>query len=633
MPNGRLVREACCMALAVFAIASTALIVTYRTANQSLHKNIQERLRDLAVITAAEMSPEFHSSITTPKQMGSEAYRRAAQPLLQLRKAVPDVYYAYTLRARQQDLLFVLDSSYFIRNQGDATVVASTGQRYADAPTAALTAVQTGRVAVSSTPYTDKWGTFLSSFAPFRDADGKTIALVGVDLSLASLNRQLLPLRLALGLSLAGSGLLSALIGYLHWRSLQSRAIALEDIRMARDLARQAAAESEQANVAKSTFLASISHEIRTPLNGVIGLTDILLSSRLTTQQHSCLQTVKNSGESLLILLNQLLDFSTIDGGNLVVEAAPCRLRPLFEDVLGLFAQQAQSKGLRTTLEFDAGVPELVSTDPFRLRQILVNLVSNAIKFTPSGEVGVAVSVQPCQADGMVPLLIRVRDSGPGLSETGREALFQPFTQGDSSSTRVHGGTGLGLAICMSLAKALGGGIELESELGQGSTFTVTLPVAVLNDAVMAGITAAETPEPASFAAQHPLRILLAEDNVVNARVCELMLQRLGYGVRVARDGEEALVQQRSLDPDIILMDLRMPNLDGLEATRRIRQDGGSNCRPWIVAVTANILESDRVQALESGMNDFLGKPIQMETLRAALSRAFESVQGGSIVG
>jgi signal transduction histidine kinase/ActR/RegA family two-component response regulator len=629
-----MIRDSCLLSLGIMAISSTALIVTYRAAEGSLKANIKERLRDLAVFTAAEIDGDLHERISRPDQAGSLAYLQATKPLLRLRQSVPDVAYAYTMRGPEQDLRFVLDSTYYIKNQGDNVSPLVIGQSYGDAPASARAAARHGIVKVSPVPYTDQWGTFLSSFAPLRDRAGRMVGLVGVDLSIATLNQQLFPLRLSLALSLTGSALLSALAGLLHWRSQRSTARALEVSLEARDLARRAAQESEQANLAKSTFLATMGHELRTPLNGVIGLTDILLSTALTSQQQSCLQTVRNSGESLLLLLNQLLDFSAIDSGALVIDAAPCRLRPLVEEVVHLFRQQAESKGLPITVTVDAGVPDVVISDPLHLRQVLVNLVGNAVRYTLHGGVAVAVGVEDLQPDGRLPLLFRVRDTGPGITPSSRETLFQPFTQGDASSTRPHGGTGLGLAICHHLVLAMGGLIAVESEPGQGSLFTVRLPVTIPADpapaegtALQDGQAVQEAPAAASFAASHPLRILLAEDNRVNARVCELMLQRLGYGVTVACDGEEALERQRSLDPDIILMDLRMPKLDGFDATRRIREQAGRGARPRIVAVTANIRQSDCDQAMASGMDDFIGKPIRVESLQGALARGYAALQ------
>ncbi|WP_323207173.1 ATP-binding protein [Synechococcus sp. BA-132 BA5] len=589
-------------------------------AERTLFRSVQQRLLDLAMVTAAEMDGELHTKIRRPDQMGSPLYRQASKPLIQLRTSVSEIFYAYTLRGRSKPLYFALDTTVFIKNPGDDFSAPIVGQLYGDAPSDALIAARLAKPRVSSVPYTDQWGTFLSAYAPFQD--GNATALVGVDLSLATLNQQLFPLRLSLGLSLAGSALLSAFAGFLHCRYLRSTASALESSLEAADLARQAAAESQQANLAKSTFLATMGHELRTPLNGVIGLSNILLSTGLTPHQQSCLQTVRNSGESLLLLLNQLLDFSAIDSGNLVIDSAPCPLRPLFADVMALFAEQAQTKGLVLALSLDPSLPDVVLSDPLHLRQIVVNLVSNAIKYTVRGEVTITVSSQASLPDGRVPLVIFVRDTGPGIVDSSRNSLFQPFTQADSTTTRVHGGAGLGLSICHHLLVAMGGTIEVESEHGQGSLFTVTLPVAIPESPQ-----AADVPPTASFAEGHPLRILLAEDNVVNARVCELMLQRLGYGASVARDGEEAVIQQRQLDPDIILMDLRMPNVDGFDATRRIREHTGNTVRPWIVAVTANIRDCDRAEALTSGMNDFIGKPISVESLQAALSRAHAAVQ------
>lgn len=631
LPPVKPLRDGCFLALTVFAIASSSLLISYRVSRHLLLTNAKSRLSDLVSITAADINADLHSSITSPTLMGGKLYREATEPLIKLRKKVPDLHYAYTLRLSSNNLYFVLDSSYFTRRLGDETDVASVGQPYQDAPSAAFVAATTGQISISDQPYTDRWGTFLSGFAPIKSSDGDTVGILGIDFSLAFLNRQLKPLRLATGLLLCASGLLSALVGLIVWQSGCSRRRAFEDILKARDLSDTAEIKIDEANRVKSTFLATLGHEIRTPLNGIIGLTNILLHTSLTSEQQECLQTVKNSGESLLLQLNQLIDFAAIESSSISVEIAPIRIHEFLHDIMASFSATSTSKNISTSLKISTNIPDIVLTDPTHLRHILEHLLGNAIKFTSNGLVELSVSCQSPLSDDTLPLLFCVRDSGSGLSDMEPEHIFQPFRQGDSSSTQVHGGLGLGLAICRGLVTALGGTIEVESSAGSGTAFLVTIPVIPTSEPVINSPSPVDPPTQSldSFAKDHPLRILLVDDNPVNIRVCELMLGRLGYVASIACDGEEAVVKQQTLDPDLILMDIRMPKIDGLEATRRIRSYCGQNQRPWIAAVTANSRESDRVEALTSGMNDFISKPIRVERLRSVLLRAHAAIRVG----
>jgi signal transduction histidine kinase/ligand-binding sensor domain-containing protein/CheY-like chemotaxis protein len=391
--------------------------------------------------------------------------------------------------------------------------------------------------------------------------------------------------------------------------------------------ARTAKEEAERANRFKSEFLANMSHEIRTPMNAVIGMTSILASSRLTPEQREYVGTIRSSGESLLALLNDILDFSKIEAGKLVIEASPFALRRCVEEAVDLLAPQAARKGLKIGFLIDPAVPARIESDATRLRQILVNLLGNAVKFTSSGEV--LVRVEPgspalLEPGAMTELRFAVRDTGIGISADRMDRLFRPFSQADSSTSRLYGGTGLGLAICHRLAQGLGGRIWVESAPNEGSTFWFTIRCRVvdnLDETLPGGPRESEGAGRIAGSGLPPLRILVAEDNVINQKVALLLLQQLGYAADVAADGEETLAALRRQRYDVILMDVQMPGMDGLEAARHIRDEWPVEERPRIIAMTANALREDRETCLAAGMDDYLSKPVLLEDLRAALCR------------
>jgi signal transduction histidine kinase/CheY-like chemotaxis protein len=649
--------EGLCTGLAVFGASIIAIVGLWSEAVAEHRRGLRENLIRVAEAAASVVDTELHDHIRSPEQLDSPEYLRAIAPLRDMMGRITGVKYIYTFTEDEEGIRFVLDAATPGDHDDDGVEDrADVWELYEDSdPAMKLVLGAAGELPIavaSDRPYTDKWGTFMSGFAPLLDRFGRPKGGVGIDMDAKDYFDRIGAMRRAALYGLLPAFGASACVGLIVWdqrRRVMDAHAALE--RQARELADQTVAlerqaveleaerhRAEAASLAKGSFVANMTHELRTPLTAILGYSEMLDRERsLDAEASQWIRTVRRSGEHLLALINDVLDYSKVEAGKMRVELIECDPRALFEDVRLLMAERASSRGLSLDVGWDAPPPARVRTDPTRLRQVLINLVGNAIKFTPSGTVRLLGSVIPGGPTGHR-LIASVIDTGIGMDAEQLGRLFKPFTQADASMSRRFGGTGLGLSISRELACLLGGELTVESRPGLGSTFRVSVDAGPVR-ATVAQLQASPTPDPGAMVGSadsppaqvpagvlHGLNVLLVEDGADNRRLATHHLTKAGARVFSAENGEAALGAISQERFDVVLMDIQMPIMDGLEATRAMRKMGITTP---ILALTANAGNADSTQCLSAGCDDFVSKPFTRESLVGACARWARTGQRG----
>jgi signal transduction histidine kinase/CheY-like chemotaxis protein len=612
---------------ALFAFAITGVLFMHRSADDALELTMHDSVRSIAVLAARNVDPALHAQVHTAIDAASPVYQQTAEPMEGLVRSLPILRSMYTFRAGTDG------SVEIVVDPTDTATSAIPGMRFGHRDPALLEAIRSGSITISDTIYTDARGSTLSAYSPVRNAAGGIECFVGVDMDANELIRQEQRIHIAVGLSIAFALIGSSALGWsmYGWHERTAHAEQVRNFERTQLLQSEALAQST--NRAKDDFIANVSHEIRTPLAAIIGYAELLREQRIATGNplaDDAPNAIARNGAHLLGVVNDILDVSQVEAGALAIHAKHVDLSATAREAAELLAIRADAKGITLTVECEPDSAVAVLADPMRVRQILLNLIGNAIKFTDSGSVRVVITREGPWA------VAAVHDSGPGMTAEQISRLFQRFSRVDRDTSSL--GTGIGLELSQRLARLMHGGIAVESTPGSGTTFRLSMMSAVsdpLSEYLQSHPSADSHGNTGSTDEIAPLPlagidVLIAEDGVDNARLWRHHLEQAGAEVWQASNGREAVGLVRAADMgvlerpfDIVLMDMEMPIMDGVEATQQLRSEG---FRMPIVGLTAHSDVATRTKLLDAGCNDCATKPIS----RAGLTRLILAhVRGG----
>ncbi len=609
------------MLFAVTLVSATiGLVLAYRSAT-AMREQLRAQIVGFAPTYADEFARQGGTLISLETSPNDELYLQLVETQKRWLKTNPTVADIYSFVVIDGECVLLVDSETdYDRNgviEGTREDRTPIGESFGEADDDEMMAMR-GDSKFVNEPYSDRWGTWVSAYAPMFGADGKVHSILGVDFP-AEKWRSIIATSQRVDLGIV---LFSHLLFVGFTAGMRVRGDALDRARTINHDLIEAKRRAEDASRAKSEFLANMSHEIRTPMNAILGFTEAMLEHETEAETRNGLMIVRRNASHLLALINDILDLSRIEAGKQSFRPVRFDLQELLNDVDQLLRGRIEEKGLEFHIDWPEGAPGFVVTDPDRIRQILINLVGNAAKFTHEGHIAIRVRFQgPVMLEegqnGFI--LISVEDTGIGMSEDQLARVFNPFEQADNSTTQTYGGTGLGLTICTRLAERLGGNVFAQSTPGEGSVFHLRIPTLLAREAAetVAPSVLPKSPTPAQTTEADPLlgmRVLYAEDGPDNQRLLSHHLTKAGAGVVLVGNGREALdlIEENREAFDLVFMDMQMPLMDGYEDTRELRRLG---CTLPIVALTAHAMQSDREKCLEAGCDDYATKPVTRGTL------------------